>query len=466
MKKYNLTEELKNAGFVETENGMKRVFENEYGSFTVYVMNDETCRVSFYKGMRFVKSKEYKTAGKRTFNAIVSTVEYAGYDFTATVSEPETKTNATVKAAIARLTRRVKRETGDNIRDCFEAIAEEHDAAPEAIAAMEKEAEDSAAGRPVPQAADIAETVKKFAFLVRKHDEMMNNAHIASLKRDSAIEMDYLGAADRLYKAVRNAEARLRNAGADVKVTDGDYPYYHITGVTVNGCAVYPEAAPEETPDAQEPEAVTETAPAPEFDYDFLDCRYVLFEHVCGSFSNEYETDKLKEARDRLKEEWDGSLESGDWGLFDRDARQYIRIRATAKGRKAFMAENARLAMKAAPRSEFVLERLYSQAKRDGELERLHYAEIGGGYSDTPHVEIWTEKVVSNFFVTTIYNHTLGYSTLKYADTPEQAERDFTEARGKYLQPLQKAKVENARLAAKAAPQEPDATPEPVSDAE
>lgn len=69
----------------------------------------------------------------------------------------------------------------------------------------------------------------------------------------------------------------------------------------------------------------------------------------------------------------------------------------------------------------------------------MHSVEIGGGYSDTPHVEVWTEKIAGGFFATTIYNHTLVYSTRKYADTPEQAERDFTEARGRYLQPLQAA---------------------------
>lgn len=106
--------------------------------------------------------------------------------------------------------------------------------------------------------------------------------------------------------------------------------------------------APQEA--ANEPEADTdnEQKPAPEFDYDFLSGHYAIFEYADGTFSNEYETDDLKEARERLKEEWEGSLESGAFAIFDRDARQYIQIRATSKGRKAFKAENERLAAKAA----------------------------------------------------------------------------------------------------------------------
>lgn len=91
-----------------------------------------------------------------------------------------------------------------------------------------------------------------------------------------------------------------------------------------------------------------EQKPAPEFDYDYLSGRYAIFEYADGVFSNEYETDDLKEVRERLKDEWEGSLESGAFAIFDRDARQYIQIRATSKGRKAFKAENERLAVKAA----------------------------------------------------------------------------------------------------------------------
>lgn len=72
-------------------------------------------------------------------------------------------------------------------------------------------------------------------------------------------------------------------------------------------------------------------------------------------------------------------------------------------------------------------------------MERLNYAVIGGGYSNTPKVEIETTKITDTAFATTVREHGTGYRTRKDADTPEQAERDFTEARGRYLQPLQAA---------------------------
>lgn len=106
------------------------------------------------------------------------------------------------------------------------------------------------------------------------------------------------------------------------------------------------ETEPEE-PDEQ---AAMETAdePAPEFNYDFLSGCYGIFKHEGGTFSNEYETDDLKEARDYLKEETEGTVKRVDYAIFDRDARQYIQIHATAKGRKVFKAENERLAVKTA----------------------------------------------------------------------------------------------------------------------
>lgn len=72
-------------------------------------------------------------------------------------------------------------------------------------------------------------------------------------------------------------------------------------------------------------------------------------------------------------------------------------------------------------------------------MERLHYAVIGGEYSNTPKTEIETVKITDAVFVTTVYEHGTGERTRKDADTLEQAERDFTEARGRYLQPLQAA---------------------------
>lgn len=87
------------------------------------------------------------------------------------------------------------------------------------------------AGQPAPQEADITAMAGKLAFLCAEHNEMMERAHDA--ERDSAEETDCLKSGDRLYKAIRNAEARLRDAGAEVRRTDGDYPYYHITGAVV-----------------------------------------------------------------------------------------------------------------------------------------------------------------------------------------------------------------------------------------
>lgn len=87
----------------------------------------------------------------------------------------------------------------------------------------------------------------KFMFLVEKHNSIMENAHYASLRRDSAAEMDCLKSGDRLYRAIRNSAERLRRAGMEVRLTDSDYPYYHVTGAVVKRdgaiIAAYPEEA-------------------------------------------------------------------------------------------------------------------------------------------------------------------------------------------------------------------------------
>lgn len=111
------------------------------------------------------------------------------------------------------------------------ALNVEYDADGRFVDVRERKAEDSGAGRPAPQEADIPAMAGNLSFLYAKHNEMMERAHDA--ERDSAEETDCLKSGDRLYKAIRNAEARLRDAGAEVRRTDGDYPYYHITGAVV-----------------------------------------------------------------------------------------------------------------------------------------------------------------------------------------------------------------------------------------
>ena len=71
--------------------------------------------------------------------------------------------------------------------------------------------------------------------------------------------------------------------------------------------------------------------------------------------------------------------------------------------------------------------------------EMLFHVTIGGGYSNTPKVEVETVRLADNFYSTTIYNHGTNGLKCKHADTPEQAERDFMEARSRCLQPLQAA---------------------------
>lgn len=150
---------------------------------------------------------------------------------------------------------------------------------------------------------------------------------------------------------VSRSKIRANSDGDEFITTPAKYMYFAVDEVTDE--AATPDAPQEAAND--EPEANTtdnEQKPAPEFNYDYLSGRYAIFEYADGVFSNEYETDDLKEARERLKEEWDGSLESGSFAIFDRDARQYIQIRATSKGRKAFKAENERLAAKAVSQTE------------------------------------------------------------------------------------------------------------------
>ena len=104
---------------------------------------------------------------------------------------------------------------------------------------------EKAAGQSATQEQDITTMPSKLAFLYGKRNEMMERAHYANLKRDSAVEMDYLKSGDRLYKAIRNSEERLRRVGAEVSRTDGDFPWYHITSAVIKLSgriiAAYPE---------------------------------------------------------------------------------------------------------------------------------------------------------------------------------------------------------------------------------
>lgn len=48
----------------------------------VYVVEETgRCRVTYYEGCSPVKDRWYANLGKRTYNAIVETVSYAGYEF-------------------------------------------------------------------------------------------------------------------------------------------------------------------------------------------------------------------------------------------------------------------------------------------------------------------------------------------------------------------------------------------------
>ena len=71
--------------------------------------------------------------------------------------------------------------------------------------------------------------------------------------------------------------------------------------------------------------------------------------------------------------------------------------------------------------------------------ETLFHATIGGGYSNTPKVDITTEKVSDDCFVTIVYNHALVCRQDIVSDTLGEAERVFTEKRNAYLKPLQAA---------------------------
>lgn len=45
----------------------------------VHVLQDGICKVEFFKDHRILKSRCYRTSGKRTFNAIAEIAAYAGF---------------------------------------------------------------------------------------------------------------------------------------------------------------------------------------------------------------------------------------------------------------------------------------------------------------------------------------------------------------------------------------------------